>query len=343
MDHLSSSWEELDLTGILTGTDLDPHPTLLARTDGVLLLYPGRVHSISGEPESGKSWFALAGVAEALRAGDQCLFLDFEDSPSAIVGRLRALGVTDQQILAGLHYVRPMEALDEDGRVALDRILRQDPVLAVVDGVTEALGLFGLELSSNTDVTIFATSLTRVLARSGAAVLLVDHVAKNREGRNRYAIGAQAKLAGLDGAAYTLEVESPFGHGRVGRSHVAVAKDRPGHVREHADHSGHRIGTLEMTSHAGGAVTLSNIGTSSVPGAEWQPTVLMERLSRFRETCFSDVSKTVAIAGVPGKREYKLKALDQLIAKGYVATISGQRGATLCRSVQPFREAHDDD
>lgn len=342
MESLGSSWEEIDLAAILAGEDLDPRPTLLARTDGVPLLYPGRVHSISGEPESGKTWFALAGTAEALCDDQHALILDFEDSPAGIVGRLRALRVPDRQILAGLHYVRPMDHLDDDGRVALDRILRHEPVIAIVDGITEALGVFGLDLSSNTDVTTFAASLTRPLARSGAAVLLVDHLAKSRENSNRFAIGAQAKLAGLDGAAYTLDVDAPFGHGRTGRSHINVAKDRPGHVREHADHSGRRIGTLEMTSNGDGSVTLSIIAPGTVNPTEWQPTILMEKLSRYLEASVDGMTKTEAVAGVVGKRAYKLQALDRLVEGDYVQLTNGPRGARLCLSMKPFRESPDD-
>ena len=61
--------------------------------------------------------------------------------------------------------------------------------------------------------------------------MLIDHVTKNSDSRGRFAIGAQAKLAGLDGAAYTIEVRKPLGRGMEGALSVRVAKDRPGAVR----------------------------------------------------------------------------------------------------------------
>ena len=69
----------------------------------------------------------------------------------------------------------------------------------VIDGVTEAMTMHGLELKDNADVAKFVELLPRPLARMGAAVVLVDHVAKDTGGRGRFAIGAPHKLAGIDG------------------------------------------------------------------------------------------------------------------------------------------------
>jgi len=102
------------------------------------------------------------------------------------------------------------------------------------DGVTEAMSLQGLELKDNADVAKFVVLLPRSLARMGGAVVLVDHVAKDRNGRGRFAIGAQHKLAGIDGAAYSIEVIRPFGRGMRGLSRLTVTKDRPGFVRPNA-------------------------------------------------------------------------------------------------------------
>lgn len=79
--------------------------------------------------------------------------------------------------------------------------------LAVVDGVTDSLGLFGYSTKDNDDVSAWARELPRRIAdRTGAAVVVVDHVTKDADSRGRFAIGWQAKLSGLTGAAYTVEV-----------------------------------------------------------------------------------------------------------------------------------------
>jgi len=47
--------------------------------------------------------------------------------------------------------------------------------------------------------------LARPITDTGAALVEVDHVAKNRETRGRFAIGGQQKLAGV-AVAYGVEV-----------------------------------------------------------------------------------------------------------------------------------------
>jgi hypothetical protein len=58
-DPETGSWAPIELAdivaGIRAGEIVGPIPTLMARTDGAFLLHPGEVHSLSGEPESGKA------------------------------------------------------------------------------------------------------------------------------------------------------------------------------------------------------------------------------------------------------------------------------------------------
>ena len=105
------------------------------------------------------------------------------------------------------------------------------PTLVILDGVTEAMTLFGLEIKDNRDAARFARSLSKWLAGYGAAVVEIDHVVKNAETRGRYAIGGVHKLNAITGAAYTLDNRTPFGIGRTGKSAVMISKDRPGQLR----------------------------------------------------------------------------------------------------------------
>lgn len=71
--------------------------------------------------------------------------------------------------------------------------------LAVIDGVTEAFAVFGVSSVDNDEVTTWGRQVPRKIAqRTGAAVVVVDHVTK---GRGRFAIGAQAKMSYLTGAS----------------------------------------------------------------------------------------------------------------------------------------------
>lgn len=83
----------------------------------------------------------------------------------------------------------------------------------------------------NPDVSKWMLGLPAEAQRSGTASLILDHVAKSKENRGRWAIGAQAKLAAVRGSAYSMAVRRPFGVGLVGSAVLTVTKDRPGQVR----------------------------------------------------------------------------------------------------------------
>jgi hypothetical protein len=228
-----SSWAPVDLTAYLDGTYKPDEPTLLRRSDGQPLLYAGKVSALYGESESGKSWLAQCAAAEVLTAGGRVLYLDFEDSPGAVTDRLLRLGVALDDAARRFLYVQPERNLSSPGdRAAFEQLLSSNLTLAVLDGVTDAMGVFELKIKDNDDVATFMRDLPRRLARdTGAAVVMVDHVTKDREGRGRYAIGGQHKLAAIDGAAYTVEVRDPLGRGLSGVVDVRLGKDRPGALR----------------------------------------------------------------------------------------------------------------
>jgi hypothetical protein len=49
----------------------------------------------------------------------------------------------------------------------------------------------GLALGDNTDVAAWMRLLPKRFAAAGAAVVVIDHVVKNRDDQGRYAIGGQ--------------------------------------------------------------------------------------------------------------------------------------------------------
>lgn len=241
--HIEPDWLPVDLSRILAGKGLDEPPSILNRTDGAGLIYRARVHSFYGEAESGKGWLALAACLEQVRAGDPVLYIDFEDSATTAVSRLRALGATDQEI--GLfNYICPDSPITAP---LVQEIPGIGATLAVLDGITEGMGLHGLDLRDNADVARFIALLPRPLSRMGCAVIMIDHVTKDRDGRGRFAIGAQHKLAGIDGAAYAVEVIRPFGRGLEASSRLTIGKDRPGFVRALAPDR-KTIGELRLSS-----------------------------------------------------------------------------------------------
>lgn len=226
------SWHAIDLTA----ADIEPSPpTELPRSDGQRLLYSAALHWLSGEPEAGKTWLALVAVAVALAEGRHVTYLDYEDSASGFIERLRAIGVDPMEHAAArrLSYLNPAAAITGP---ALERLLgeyRAD--LVVIDACTAAMAVEGLDPNSNTDVARWLERIPKPLARNGSSVLVLDHVTKSKEGRDRWAIGGQHKLAAVDGAAYTLESLRPVGRAHhepvEGLSRLVLVKDRRGHLR----------------------------------------------------------------------------------------------------------------
>jgi hypothetical protein len=323
------SWRAANLEPIIAGRQPDEPPAILARPDGVHLLYRARLHSVNAEPESGKGWLACQATVEQLAAGENVVYIDYEDTPAAIVSRLRALGADDDAILARLHYVRPDEPVGESGPGALVDV---GAALVMIDGVTEALAVEGLDLASNQDVAEFYKRLAHPFANAGSAVLLLDHVVKDREHRGRYALGAGHKLAGVD-VAYRLDVAQPFGREREGLVKVTVMKDRPGFVREHAADR-ERIAMMRLTSSPNGNVDVT-LDAPENAGSPFRPTTIMERISKALEA-ETGLTRNAIRATVKGKGTYVDLALELLANEGFI-DIRPDGQARRHYSVNPYR------
>ncbi|CAK0756324.1 hypothetical protein CCP3SC1AL1_2250006 [Gammaproteobacteria bacterium] len=89
-----SSWKPVELKDYFDGLFQAPIATLLKRSDGHGLIYEGRVHSIYGESESGKSWIAQIATAECLKNDKKVIYIDFESDAIDIVAASE-IGVKD--------------------------------------------------------------------------------------------------------------------------------------------------------------------------------------------------------------------------------------------------------
>lgn len=232
-----AGWVPVDLTDVLNGTAPVVEPEFGRRHDGVALLYRGKEHSIASEPECGKTWFALMCVHDVLITGGRVAYIDFEDDAPTVVGRLLTLGAVPRRLrpeACQFRYVRP------EGRYhgawfleLLDFGQGNHADLVILDGVTEGMSLFGLDPLKQPDAAVWRQILIKPAVTVGAATLATDHVTKDKESRGGYAIGAQHKLAGLNGVQFLLEQVQPFGRGIKGISRVLVSKDRNGSLRRH--------------------------------------------------------------------------------------------------------------
>lgn len=338
------SWRPVDLTAVLSG-DHDPAlPTVGRRDDGVGLFYPGRLHTVASESEGGKTWLLMVAAAAEMNAGHAVLYLDFEDDEAGVVGRLLALGAGPETIAARFCYIRPDEAITALGnRADLAQALGDlRPRLAVLDGITEAMSLHGLEMKDNTDIARFGKLLPRWIADQGPASVGLDHVTKDRDTRGRYAIGGVHKLNGVNGAALLLENRVPFGIGNIGRSSVLIAKDRPGQLRRHALPAGeglHWLADLVIDSPADAAGTYveARLARPNGDAPAFRPTALMAKISAALAHASAPLSKQDIEARVRGKRVADVRtALAALIDEEYVTVSRGPRGAILHALVKPF-------
>jgi hypothetical protein len=335
VDHATTNtWAPVDLADILTGDLSTPRATLLHRRDGKHLLYPYAVHSVSGEPGSGKTWVALVAIAQALDDNQDALFIDFEDRPQTIVARLRALGVPDQHMIDHLHYIRPETALDPTSRTQLEA-LAQGATIAVIDGITEAMTMHGLSLMDNEDVARWLALVPNLLAKHGPAVLQIDHVVKNAESRGRYAIGGQHKLAGITGTAYKMLTVQSFGQGTKGHAKLVLDKDKHGDVGP----SGITAADLHMdATNPDGTLYawLDAPERSTDEDGHFRPTTLMERVSTYLLATPGASSLNDIKRGVKGKAESIADAVDALIREGNIRIETGPRGTQMHYLVEAF-------
>jgi len=325
-----SSWFPKPLD--LTGTEEEPPPAFLARNDGHRLFYRGKVNALLGESESGKTWVALHAVAQCLQVQERVIYIDFEDSGRGILSRLRALGVSDDQ-LVNFTYANPDENLKLEQRIDLVQALaEQKPDFIVVDGVNAGMTLLQLDLTNNRDATMFSQTLLKPLTMSGAAICTIDHVTKSKEGRGNYAIGAQAKRADINGVAIAVEVVQPFGRGMTGELNLKVTKDRPGHVRANSKEA-KIAGRVLIKSTAEGMVTMI---IEAPEMSSFRPTRIMEAVSMLIEE--KPMSKNAIEKATEGANDTVRAALDCLVKEGFASFSHGARNAMIFTSVKPYRQ-----
>lgn len=217
-----------DVSPVVRGETPEIVPTMFTRADGARLIYPGLTHSFAGEPTAGKTMISLVAVAEILEAGGRVMMVDYEGNRNVVGSRLRALGADPDVVAERFFYLRPpkidVAASHELGRVVADLA----PQLVVVDGVARGIARQGGDENVAADVLGWMDVLVKPISESGAAVIMLDHVTKSRDGRGRWARGSGAKLGEIEGAAFSVEAVQKWSRTRPGRATLRLDKDREG-------------------------------------------------------------------------------------------------------------------
>lgn len=223
-----------DVAGLLKDGLPDPEaPDMLTRSDGIGLFYRGQVNLVFGDPESGKTWVALAAVAETLRDGGSALVLDLDhNGVKATIGRLLLLGAPTAALsdLSRFRYVEPEDDMHLVDVIA--DVIPWAPDVTVLDSIGELLPLFGASSNSPDDFTMVHARVMKPLAvKAGTALVAIDHLAKNTESRAQGATGTAAKRRAIGGVSLRVSVSEAYAPGRGGSSALTIHKDRHGGLR----------------------------------------------------------------------------------------------------------------
>jgi hypothetical protein len=260
------------------------------------------------------------------------LFLDPEDNPQGIAQRFVSLGGDHSNLVSRFKYVHNPEPSDYPGLIEWAK--KAKPQAVILDGMAEALVAEGYNEDKAEDVLPFLRQRIRPFADNGAAVVIADHVAKNKESRGRNPRGSGGKLGRYDGCAYIVELVKAYSPTTAGAVRLIIAKDRNGGV----GHVGEHIAELHFTPDEDGK-TLVHFTTPEESGKTFLPTGLMEKISRFVEACDLAPSKNAIQQGVIGKNDYKRRAIIALVQHGFFKEEKIGSGLHYT-SVKPFRENH---
>jgi hypothetical protein len=153
-----------------------------------------------------------------MRASRGVIWNDADDMrPSAVLERLRGLGLDDRTVRGRFAYLRPAEPISEQAAAYVQYLIVElDCRLVVFDAFNPSLALHGYDPNSSRDVEDFFRTVVDPFCEMGAAVVLPDHVVKHRELRGKYAYGSERKQTGVD-VHIGLSAIEPFGRGRTGK------------------------------------------------------------------------------------------------------------------------------
>jgi hypothetical protein len=344
-----------DLQPYIDGTDEpEAEPTILARTDGKCLFYPGKLNGLFGEPESGKTFVALAAVASVLNAGGSAAYLDIDGNGAGmLVRRMTLLGAAWQSAYEEKRLViaNGVET-KEDLLLFVKGMVLTKPDIVIIDALGDALPMYGAKSESNDDVTLFLNILAQ-MAAVGTAVVTIDHVTKNQETRGGYAIGAQAKKARMDGSYMSVSPKDGFAPGRGGSAYINKAKDRAGLVANASTPRPEELwGTFYLSPEGGYAVLPpdpNRVEAVSHRDAAAQAAedrrVTLSRVLEHRLTLGDDLAPVTITRlkedGVGFATEKVRSTMEELLEGGYVKTFKAGR-YDVWVSLKPYTSLEED-
>ena len=333
----------------LLSVEVDPErkaPTLFTLEDGSSLFYAGKVHSLIGVGEAGKSMMCLLPTKEVLDRGGRVLWLDYEDDEEAFITRLEEFGIPRSQ-WDRIDYLNPMMNLFDRHRQITTRgwadlqdlVTARKHELAIIDSMTSAMSLDGLNTNSDVDVEQTYNWLTKPLAQKGVAVAVIDHLAKNPEGRFDSAIGSIRKKTGITGASYLVEVGERWsrpngGEPSYGRIDLRVLRDRVGYVRGGRYQDGDVVASIEVCATPDGFIDLRpkrpNQGSGKSSNRLWS------QILDYLEGA-NGASKTEIVKAIKGNDQQIYNEISAMVKKGLVKDVGKPRATSIVRVEELIR------
>jgi hypothetical protein len=328
-----------DLSWLLTGERPEvPVPSVTKRHDGVGLFYRGKVNGVFGDPETGKSWVAMAACAEELNAGGAAWYVDIDhNGVDGIVERFIRLGVRVATLAdpSRFQYLEPQDA--DEMRQVVEAAIAAEPGVLVLDSLGELMPLMGASSKDNDEITVALRDVATPPARAGWCVITVDHLTKSRESGTAFAIGGMAKKRAVDGSYLRVSpIGPPMRAGAIGRARLSIEKDRFGGLRA-ASPDGGKGGVFVLDStgetrtrwHIESDRTAAELETQKAHDA-------MRLVAEFLEAQDSPVSMTAVEKGVKGlSTEAKRETTRALESAGFVVMEARGSGWAI-RSVKPY-------
>jgi hypothetical protein len=329
---IGASWHPRDLTAALAGALERPMPTLLRRIDGLGMLYAKVINGIHSDSGTGKGWLALIATKEELDAGRHVWWFDFEDpAEHLLIERLRTLGVPDNVIADQVHYINPDEPATHPVIAELVTLADQHgPSFIVIDSTGECLGLQGLDENKDLDVDQWKRLLPHPFERAGHTVLLIDHGTKAGDSP-LYPSGSKRKRALISGAAWSVELVTPFSRDHAGKLKLICAKDRHGTYRRG------EIGAWVHIDPTGGAFRYHlEVPTDTDSAPQGGAVILIRRVV---QACHDAGDDGLPLRGLRAAARTKGAAANQLVDDaaalaeriGCIEIAAGARGARIHR------------
>lgn len=222
----------VDVEAAFAGNLTAPTPSMGARSDGVCLFYADAVNIVFGDPETGKTLLTRHVAASELQNGGRVLWLDLDhNGASATLSGLEHAGADRAALVDRSRFRLALPEDPEAFSLVVSDAPTWSPTLVVVDSVGELLPLYGVSSNDADEFTRVNRLTLAALASTGAAVVAIDHTAKNADSRQYGSTGTAAKKRSVSGSMLRVALIEPFSPGHGGKAVLKVVKDRHGGLR----------------------------------------------------------------------------------------------------------------